>query len=212
MDEHVPIQLAVEDKLSEVVLRAVLDQSGRDYEVGSCLSRRGSGYLRKTIRAFNNAAKGTPFIVLTDLDDAQCAPALIRDWLTVPKHPNLVFRVAVREVEAWVLAHRTAFADFLGIKQEILPKRPDKLKDPKSALIHLARKSRRRSLREAIAPRRGSTATKGRGYNATLGRFVEGRWNARAAMKVSPSLRRAFEAISDFKPKLAKKTAPNEGQ
>jgi len=172
MDEPIPIQLAVEDKLSEAVLRAILRQSDRMFCVGSCLQRGGFGYLKENIKRFNNAAKGTPFIVLTDLDNAECAPALLNEWLTIPKHHNLLFRIAVRKVEAWILAHRSAFAGFLGIKRESVPIRPDKLKDPKSTLIDLARKSRKRSLREAIVPRRSSTAKEGPGYNATLGRFV----------------------------------------
>ena len=203
MDEPIPVQLAVEDKLSEVVLRALLDQSGRGYEVASCFSRCGYGYLKRTIKGFNNAAKGTPFVVLTDLDDAECAPALVTEWLRAPKHHNLIFRIAVREVEAWILAHRSAFADFLGIKRESVPKRPDKLKDPKSTLINLAAKSRRTHLREAIVPRRGSTAKIGPYYNATLSVFVEGAWDVKKAEEHSPSLRRALNAIKSFQPILS---------
>ncbi len=205
MDEPVPIQLAVEDELSEKVVRSMLRQSGREYCVGNCFHHAGFGYLKKTVEGFNNAARGTPFIVLTDLDDAKCAPALLTEWLRVPKHNNLVFRVAVREVEAWILADCAGFASFLGIKREKIPETPDKLDDPKAALIQLAGRSRRTHLRAAIVPRRGSTAKIGPGYNVTLGHFVESRWNVRAAMKASPSLRRAFKAISDFEPILSRK-------
>jgi len=168
--------------------------------------------LKRSINGFNNAAKGTPFIVLTDLDSAECAPVLMREWLTIPKHHNLLFRVAVREVEAWVLAHGTAFASFLGLREEVIPRTPDKLDDPKAILIELARKSRRTHLRAAIVPRRGSTAKIGPDYNATLSVFIEGSWDAKKAEELSPSLRRAFKAISDFEPKLAESRATNENK
>lgn len=99
----IPVNLAVEDELSEVVLRRLLADA-RCYAVGTVYGRRGNGYLRKTIVGWNRAARGCPFIVLTDLDNTRCAPSLIAEWLTVPKHPNLLFRIAVREVEAWLLS------------------------------------------------------------------------------------------------------------
>ena len=100
MREPIPIHLAVEDELSEAVLREILKQSGRPFVVGAVYRRGGFGYLRANVRGFNNGAKGIPFFLLTDLDKNECAPMLIQEWLTVPLHPNLIFRVAVREVEA----------------------------------------------------------------------------------------------------------------
>jgi len=205
MDDPIPIQLAVEDKLSETIVRSILKQSGQIFSVGCSYCRSGFGYLKKTIKGFNNAAKGTPFIVLTDLDCAECAPALVDDWLKGPKHHNLLFRVAVRKVEAWVLADRTAFARFLGIKRESLPARPDELDDPKGTLIDLAGRSRRRSLREGIVPKCGSTAKIGPDYNGTLGRFIDSYWDVQRAKRNSPSLRRAYKAIRGFEPILAKR-------
>jgi len=76
MMQPIPIHIAVEDPLSEAVLRKILICSNRPYIVGSCFNRGGFGYLKKNIRGFNNAAKGTPFLVLTDLDRTECAPVL----------------------------------------------------------------------------------------------------------------------------------------
>jgi len=212
MNEIIPVQLAVEDELSEVVLRAILRRSDRGYDVRRCFRPGGFGYLKKTINGFNNAAKGIPFIVLTDLNAAECAPALMKNWLRAPRHDNLMFRVAVKEVESWLIADRSALARFLGIKQEIVPETPDELKDAKQTLIELARRCPNAKLRNAIVPRRGSTAKIGSDYNATLGRFVESRWDIKAAMEASPSLRRTFEAISRFTPKLEKNGAISGGE
>jgi len=100
MDETIPILIAVEDALSEAVLRAMFEQSSRTHAVGNCLGREGSGYLKNNMRKFNKAAIGIPFFVLTDLDQIDCPPTLINRWLTVPKHENLIFRIAVREIES----------------------------------------------------------------------------------------------------------------
>ena len=105
MDENIPIVIAVEDYLSEAVLRVMFMQSTRAYAVGNCLGRKGSGYLKKKIKGFNQVAKGIPFFVLTDLDQTDCPPLLIGKWLSIPKHENLLFRIAVREIESWLLAH-----------------------------------------------------------------------------------------------------------
>ena len=76
-----------------------------------------------------------------------------KKWLPYPKHPNLLFRVAVKEVEAWLLAHRAAFATFLGISDKFIPQEQvDTIPDPKQFLINLAAKSKKRKVRDAIVP------------------------------------------------------------
>lgn len=196
----VPVNLAVEDELSEAVLRRILDQSGRAYSVGTCYRKGGYGYLRKLIRGFNNAAKGTPFVVLTDLDEAECPSRLIQDWLGIPKHENLLFRIAVREVEAWVLADRAAFARFIGVRLNLVPDEPDQIHNTKEALISVVRNSRRKDLREDIVPPVGSTRTQGPNYNGRLTTFVESYWDVVRACESSPSLRRTLETLSTFEP------------
>ncbi|MCW7070802.1 MAG: DUF4276 family protein [Methanophagales archaeon] len=202
MNSRIPINLAVEDDLSEAVLRKLLPAK---YTVGVCYKKRGFGYLKKNIRGFNNAAKGMPFLVLTDLDREECPPKLIKEWLSVStQHHNLLFRVAVREVESWVLADRDHFAKFLGIKKEQVPPKVDDIAHPKKCLIDLATKSRKRRLQEDIVPTRGSTAKQGPNYNGRLISFVEKVWNPNEAMHSSPSLRRAIKAVKKFQPKWEK--------
>lgn len=86
MTDSIPIHIAVEDFLSEMVLRVMLEQSGRQFAVGACLGRTGFGYLKKKIASFNKAARGIPFIILADLDQTECPPILINKWLPVPKN------------------------------------------------------------------------------------------------------------------------------
>lgn len=196
----IPINLAVEDDLSEAVLKEILKQSQRPFSIGTCLKQRGYGYLKKRLPGINKAAKGSPYIVLTDLDKTECPLALITGWLSHPKHPNLIFRVAVREVEAWLLAHREAFAQFLGISVDLVPKDVDSVRDPKQLLIELTKRSKKRYLRDAIVPARNSTTKIGRDYNSQLIQFVNQNWQAELAKTHSRSLERAVNAIVYFEP------------
>ncbi|PSB18801.1 hypothetical protein C7B65_13570 [Phormidesmis priestleyi ULC007] len=196
----IPINLAVEDDLSEAVLKEILKQSKRPFSVGTCLKRQGYGYLKKNLPGINKAAKGLPYLVLTDLDKAECPLALISEWLSQPKHPNLIFRVAVTEVEAWLLAHREAYAKFLGISVSLIPDNVDAVPDPKQLLIDLTRRSRKRTLRDAIVPAPKSSAKIGRDYNGQLIQFVQQNWKVELAKTHSPSLERAVNAIVNFEP------------
>jgi hypothetical protein len=200
MSNSIFINLAFEDSLSESVLRVLLLGSGRSYEVATPYTGGGFGYLRQRVRGFNNAAKGIPFLLLTDLDTAECAPELVREWLPVSPHPNLLFRIAVRAVESWLLADRENLARFLGIRVELVPFGSDSIVDPKSVLIRLASRSRNRRLRDDIVPRPGSTSKQGPSYNGRLIAFVESAWDPAAASSASDSLRRTMEVLASFVP------------
>jgi hypothetical protein len=204
MSNIIPVNLAIEDLLSEAVLRGLLQQSGKPYAVGACFSSRGFGYLKKKLEGFNHAAKGTPFLVLTDLDQTECAPVLIREWLPYPPERNLLFRVAVKAVEAWLLADRKAFPKFLRVSEHLMPIKPDEVDNPKRFLINLAAKSRSKEIRESIAPSLNSSASIGPDYNGKLTEFVQREWRVKEAIKNSPSLAKAFQAIKSFSPRYHK--------
>jgi len=196
----IPVNLAIEDELSEVVLRRLLAHSRRGYHVGTAYRKGGFGYLRRTVVGWNRAAQGIPFVILTDLDDHTCPRSLIDEWLTEPQHQNLVFRIAVREVEAWLLADSENLSTYLAVRESFVPGEPEILVDPKGALIDLARASRSARVRDQIVPRRGSTAKQGPGYNGCLAGFVATHWDIRAASVRSPSLARAMRRLAGFRP------------
>jgi hypothetical protein len=193
------VNIVVEDILSEAVLRITISKYLANIEINHCYGKSGYGYIKRNLSGFNNAAKGTPFIVLADLEE-ECAPLQISAWLQRPIHHNLLCRIAVREVEAWLLADRKGLARFLGINEYVISKEPDKINDPKRHLIDLARKSQKRVLREAIVPRLGSSAKVGPNYNGKLVNFVDDYWNVTEAARNSESLRRAINAIKAFQP------------
>lgn len=203
----IAINLVFEDQLSEAVLRVILKQSRKNFEVLRCFpdltrqhSSSGFVYIKSKIKDFNQAAKGMPFLVLTDLDKEECAPKLIREWLPVKLHPNLIFRVAKREVESWVMADRNAFADFLRIPAAKIPFNiDDELDDPKAFLVMMARKSKDRAIRNALVPKHAAGKV-GPDYNGKLASFVQEKWNLQRAVQHSDSLKRAANAINNFQP------------
>jgi hypothetical protein len=203
MTTPIPLNLAFEDALTESLTFKILRSIPTRYATRTIYNRGGNGYLRQIINGLNNAAKGTPFLVGTDLDEYECPPALINDWLNHAKHHNLLVRVAVREAEAWVLADRDRFADFLGINVRKVPEDSESLQNPKEALIQLARMSRRKQLRDDICPPLNSTRRVGPNYNARLGGFVSESWDPAAARLNSHSLDRAINRLTAFHPRWA---------
>lgn len=196
----IPINIAVEDLLSEAVAKRLLVDSGRSFSIGAVYNHGGNGYLRKNVPGWNNAAKGIPFFLLTDLDAVVCPSALTSSWLPDTIQHNLIFRVAVREVESWILADRISFSSFLGVSKTRLPQQPDELPDPKATLIRLASKSPRSLIKSRIVPRPKSTAKQGRDYNGCLCEFVTTVWKPDEAELNSPSLYRCRQRLTEFQP------------
>jgi hypothetical protein len=198
MTTAIPIYLAVEDDLSQHVLRRVLNERTVRYEIGSVYSQRGFGYLKRQTASFNNAAKASPFLLLTDLDNYQCPPDLINEWLTSPQHRHFLLRVAVREVESWLLGDEEGLRLFLGYKKTITIPNPEMIPDPKAELLRLAISARNRFVREAIVwkDKRTGKLFQGADYNGTLAGFVKNQWNIATARQRCPSLERVFKALA----------------
>jgi len=196
----IPINIAVEDLLSEAVAKRLLAASGRPFSVGVVYNRGGYGYLKKTAHGWNNAAKGTPFFLLTDLDSAICPADIMASWLPQPKHDNFIFRVAVREVESWLLADRDNLSHFIEVQKAKFPERPDELSDPKATLVGLASASRLHPIKARLVPGPKSTAKQGRDYNGCLSEFVVTHWDPERAALNSPSLDRCRKRLASFGP------------
>ncbi len=199
---QIPITLAVEDELSERVLKRLLREANGEYAIGATLGRKGNGYLRKTLQGWNRAAQGSAYVVLTDLDNAPCAPRLVQNWFgNSLKHPNLLFRVAIREVESWLLADRPRLSQYLSVHEKWMPEEPEIIPDPKRELIDLVgRYSKSPTIKAQLLPKPGSTARQGREHNACLGKFADSVWKPSVARKHSPSLDRALRCFESFRP------------
>jgi hypothetical protein len=191
-----PINLVVEDALSEAICLRLLAHHSLD--AGFVYGKEGYGFIKTRLRGFNHAAKGMSYLVLTDLDRFNCAPEVWNDWLPgITRHSNLIFRVAVREVEAWLLADIESLRRFFGLKGRPSFADPDHVLDPKHELLAMASKSPKRMLRESVVfQNRQGNLVQGPDYNASLLRFVQTDWNISNAIGKSDSLHRAARAIS----------------
>ncbi len=196
----IAINLVFEDSLSGSVLQKLLANSEQNYLVGHRYNSGGFGWIKQRINGFNKAAKGMSYFILTDLDQNECSPALLDEWLIGDRHHNMIFRVAERQVESWLLACRTPFAKFLGVREDLIPSNVDEITNAKAFVIDLVRRSRKKQLRLDIAPQEGSTAKVGPDYNGRLIPFVESIWDPDIAKELSPSLRRAMEILDHFEP------------
>jgi len=186
------ISAAVEGIVDEAVVRKLIVVAGAS--PGPVYGRQGKPFLRQRIRGYNAAAQYQPWFVLVDLDsDYDCAPPLRASWLPEVA-PHLCFRVAVREVEAWLLADAERLADFLSARKRP-PANPEALGDPKSEMIALARSSRRRDIREDMVPRQESGRLVGPAYTSRLIEFASSVWRPNVAAQRAASLRRAIDCL-----------------
>jgi hypothetical protein len=107
------VTVAVEGSLDQAVVQRLIEEAGG--VLGPVHGRKGKQYLRDGLNGFNNAARFSPWIVLVDLDeDAECAPELRQEWLPDPAD-HMLFRIAVREVEAWIFGDPERLSRFLRV-------------------------------------------------------------------------------------------------
>lgn len=190
------IHAAVEGVVDDAVVRRLIALAGGT--PGTVYGKQGKALLRQKVAGYNNAARHAPWVVLADLDhDEACAPPLSRAWLPQPAL-HLCFRVAVREVESWLLADAEPLAGFLGVARSRLPSDPERLDDPKAAMVNLARVSRRRDIRQDMVPRPESGRQVGPAYSSRLIEFASGHWRPDVAADRADSLKRAIRCLEQL--------------
>ena len=196
MSLAIVVNAAVEGIVDAAVVRRLLENSY--LTLGEVYGKQGKGHLIRKIDAYNLAARFTPWIVLMDLDrDNECAPPFRISMLPDPA-PYLCFRIAVRSVEAWLLADRDNISRFLGVPVSRIPDDPESLDNPKETMVNIARQSRRRNIREGMAPRPGSGRTTGPAYSSQIIEFASKYWQPTAASRRADSLKRAIRCLERF--------------
>lgn len=190
------IHLATEDELSEAVGTRLIDEWKGHLAVDLRFRRGGNGYLRSSIRKFAEIARITPLLIITDLDQLSCPLELRATWFGKLKSPrDLVLRIAVREIEAWLLADIDAIRGLFGDRAtRRLPDNLDAIREPKQLLLRIASYAPR-AVREDICVEQGGVASQGLGYNARLCQLVSASWCPARAASRSESLRRARASI-----------------
>lgn len=186
--------LAVEDVLGEAVSTRILASQG--IAVSQRLGLKGKGYLQQKAQSLNQTARGFAVFMLADQDSPDpCPPQLIRSWIKGPRHPHLFLRIAVMEVESWIMADRSGIASFLSIPLSRIPVDTDVLLHPKEFLVSLARSGSKKRLRAELVPKPGATSKVGPGYNVRLGEFVRLYWDVERASQTSNSLKRTLARL-----------------
>lgn len=189
------ITAAVEGLIDEAVAQRMIEHVGG--MIGPVHGHQGKDYLRRSLGGYNQAARFAPWLVLIDLNsDAECAPAL-REGLLSFEAAMLRLRIAVREIEAWLLADRERFARFLSVPANAT-QAPEAQLDPKRIVVELARRSKRKDVRADIVPRPGSGRREGPGYASRMIEFVQDKqrgWRPEVAALHADSLRRCLAAL-----------------
>jgi len=197
MTDTLTVNIAVEGNLDEAVLKKVLASVGID--VAYVYGKRGKDHLRTNIKRYNQAARHERWVVLVDLNnDGECPPPFVASWLPT-RNPNLQLRIAVRSIEAWLLAERNEIARFLSVSEQRLPINPEDDEKPKATLINIARRSKSKAIRTDIVPKDGSTAIQGPGYTTCMIEFAMKYWNPERAASYAPSLGRSINSLLRWK-------------
>ena len=143
------------------------------------------------------AAENGIFVLgLADLESELCAGRLLAQHLPKGRPQKFKLRIAVQMAESWLLAD-PALLGWLQISKKLLPARPDEDPHAKLTLVNLARRSRVRSLKDALVPPPTHSGVVGREYLPAIRNFIASHWEPDRAAQNSPSLARALRAIRD---------------
>ena len=168
---------------------------------GNPVVTQGNARLKEKAQKFREAAQfGIDSLLVTDLDAWATPNDLGRDWfgvLCLSELPDgFIFRVAVHEIESWILADKDGLARYLLISPDNFPDNSDTIPDPKQFLLNLvAAKCRKKRFREML-PLKGQKI--GIGYNPVLSDFIDNQWDIDQAIFRSSSLKRAMGKITSF--------------
>jgi hypothetical protein len=185
---------AVEGIVDEAVVRALLSYAG--HAPGTIYVQGGKSRLLAKLAGFNAAARLSPWLVLVDLNgDAPCAPEFVTAVMPTPS-PQMVFRVAVRQAEAWLMADREELASYLRVSRTLVPNDPEAEADAKRAMVNLARGSRDRHVREDMVPMQASGRKTGPNYAGRLIEFATRRWRPDVAAERADSLNRCLQRLA----------------
>lgn len=190
------VELLLEGYTDEIFIRRCFNVLG--IEVGTVYGKQGIDYVKRKASAFAIRGNYSPILVLADFADmnAECVVEA-RLALSETEYPNALVRLAVREIESWLIASRRDLASYLGVSLASIPENPDEIQDPKQALVNIARTSRRPRIKQMFVPRVGISSVVGPGYVDGFNEFMANHWNLEDAMCASTSFRRFVTRVQD---------------
>jgi len=196
------INLVAEGLMEEVVASRLLPYSG--HVLGTVYGRKGYTYIRQKAAKFCHYATDlSGVLVLTDFRDsgAICVPDALKEYLydTLPNPPKtFLYRFAVNELESWLIADRDGLAKYLRIPVSQVPLHPERETNPKRKLADLARLSKKKAIRDGIAPQPSHRSIVGPEYVSLMNEYIIHHWNIDAALNVAPSLERCVRRLCEL--------------
>jgi len=189
------IDIVVEGYPDEVACRKLCEFMG--IRINRVFNKRGKNRLDKSLGGYNEDSlyRQRYWLALRDLDrDAGCAFQLI-EQLVPEKSPYFLLRIPVRAIETWFMSDSERLCAFLAISQSKISLVPERIEYPKLEMVNLARKSRRRNIREDMVPIQGSKHDEGPAYASRLAEFAENHWRPEIAERTSDSLARCIRRL-----------------
>lgn len=189
----------VEDPLSRAIIRRLIRDLVGDIHLIELLPNQGGfSSMKLKFGEYCTLAQHHSVFILTDLDDAECAPRLRSEWannvgLAKSLPEKLYFRVAEKEVEAWLLADRNNLCDYLGIPYDIIPE-DEIFSNPKEFFLNCVKQHGDATAKYELLPE--GNARVGLGYNSYLTRFAAENWDFQGAAFRNLSLGRAVQRIA----------------
>ena len=201
-----------EDEVTKAIIRKLITLYASHWDSLRSLPARGNQAINPDkIEAYNKLAEKTPVVLLTDLDDARCAPCMRKKILTpiVAKHPRFIINIAVEEAETWLMADKENFISYFGVK-DMIPEvrlckmygknaRREILFDYKPSLYMMKEvipTSGKSAFVAQLKPKEG--AKKGPEYNTAMLPFILNVWNPENARKRSYSLDRMITRLQNI--------------
>lgn len=188
-----------EDQLSTTVATRLVTDCDRRWKVGVPITTGGAGKLFAELPQYLQIANSLPVFLLTDLDRLDCAPTLAQQYRPPRGWPErFLFRIAVREVENWLLADHQGFSKFTGIPVNKLTPASESITDPKQHLLSLVHRHASSDMKARLVTRHSGGLRPGTAYNATLSEFAAHIWQPVHAEQHSDSLKRARQRLSEL--------------
>lgn len=199
-----------EDDATRAIIYRVIEYCQlKNIEIAGELPARG-GQIKQQMNKFNTLSNAFPVILLTDLDNAYCAPSLIQSWNIENKSDKFILNIAVDEAEAWLMADRENFSKYFQVSIDTIPSSHQtkmmgrtwntEMDFPCKSSFFLTRNiipnSQSEVIKKQMLPEQG--AVKGKEYNVAMTPFIKQYWNVENAMKNSDSLKRMVERLKSL--------------
>jgi hypothetical protein len=184
-----------EADLDAAILEYLMQRCGIDTNQFVFIPTGGKSKLDRRLAEANRSARALSVIVLRDMDFDACCPGELVEKLVRRRNAGLLIRIAVREIEAWLLADRDGFGSFMGVASNRIPEQTDNIGSPKDLVLSLAWHSKKSGIRADMVDITDINQ-EGPAYAERLLEFAWFHWSVDDAAERNISLRRCLSRLS----------------